>query len=41
VKTKEVDSLRFSDRDLNVIGTLERGQYGVVRLPWLPLGVVY
>jgi hypothetical protein len=29
-RTKEVERLRFSDKDLNVIGTLERGQFGVV-----------
>ena len=30
-KTKELDSLRFGDRDLDVVGTLEYGQFGVVR----------
>lgn len=29
-KTTEVDALRFSDKDLNVVGTLEYGQYGVI-----------
>lgn len=32
-KTTEVDALRFSDKDLNVVGTLEYGQYGVVNNP--------
>ncbi|KAJ3865682.1 kinase-like protein [Lentinula novae-zelandiae] len=30
VKTAEVDEIRFQDRDLQVLGTLEYGQYGVV-----------
>lgn len=30
VKTTEVDALRFQDKDLAVVGTLEYGQYGVV-----------
>ncbi|KAJ3848257.1 kinase-like protein [Lentinula lateritia] len=30
VKTTEVDETRFQDRDLQVLGTLEYGQYGVV-----------
>ncbi|EPT01208.1 hypothetical protein FOMPIDRAFT_1120784 [Fomitopsis schrenkii] len=29
-KTTEVDDLRFTDKDLDVVGTLEYGQYGVV-----------
>ncbi|EPQ52006.1 kinase-like protein [Gloeophyllum trabeum ATCC 11539] len=29
-KTKEVDSLRFTDKDLQLLGTLEYGQFGVV-----------
>lgn len=29
-KTAEVDTLRFTDKDLDVVGTLEYGQYGVV-----------
>jgi len=29
-KTKELDALRFKDRDLSVVGTLEFGQFGVV-----------
>lgn len=28
--TIKIDSLRFSDRDLSVLGTLDRGQFGVV-----------
>lgn len=31
-KTIEIDTLRFQDKDLNVIGTLEYGQFGVVCL---------
>ena len=31
-KTIEIDALRFQDKDLNVIGTLEYGQFGVVCL---------
>ncbi|KAJ4500117.1 kinase-like domain-containing protein [Lentinula lateritia] len=30
VKTAEVDEIRFQDRDLQVLGTLEYGQYGVI-----------
>ena len=30
-KTIEVDNLRFTDKDLSVIGTLEYGQFSVVR----------
>ena len=30
-KTTEIDSLRFSDKDLDLVGTLEYGQFGVVR----------
>ena len=29
-KTAEIDTLRFTDKDLDVVGTLEYGQYGVV-----------
>ncbi|KAI0083854.1 kinase-like domain-containing protein [Irpex rosettiformis] len=29
-KTSEIDKVRFGDRDLHVLGTLEYGQYGVV-----------
>ncbi|KAF8803474.1 kinase-like protein [Phlegmacium glaucopus] len=29
-KTTEIDALRFQDKDLNVIGTLEYGQFGVI-----------
>ncbi|KAI0369843.1 kinase-like protein [Pilatotrama ljubarskyi] len=29
-KTTEVDSLRFSDKDLDLVGTLEYGQFGVI-----------
>ncbi|KAG2110136.1 kinase-like protein [Suillus clintonianus] len=29
-KTAEIESLRFSDRDLVVLGTLEHGQFGVI-----------
>ncbi|KAI0076586.1 kinase-like protein [Panus rudis PR-1116 ss-1] len=29
-KTTQVDSLRFSDKDLSVVGTLEYGQFGVI-----------
>ena len=29
-KTIEIDALRFHDKDLNVIGTLEYGQFSVV-----------
>lgn len=39
-KTVEVDSLRFNNRDLEVIGTLEYGQFGVVEL-WLSVGQKY
>jgi hypothetical protein len=31
-KTVEIDTLRFQDKDLDVVGTLEFGQYGVVSL---------
>jgi hypothetical protein len=30
-KTIEVDKLRFTDKDLSVIGTLEYGQFSIVR----------
>ena len=29
-KTIEIDSLRFTDKDLTLVGTLEYGQFGVV-----------
>ncbi|KAI0741377.1 kinase-like domain-containing protein [Daedaleopsis nitida] len=29
-KTSEIDSLRFTDQDLDLVGTLEYGQYGVI-----------
>ncbi|KAG8221471.1 hypothetical protein J3R82DRAFT_1678 [Butyriboletus roseoflavus] len=29
-KTIKIDSLRFTDKDLVVLGTLDRGQFGVV-----------
>jgi len=29
-KTREIDDLRFRDKDLDVVGTLEHGQFGVV-----------
>jgi len=31
-KTTEVDGLRFNDKDLETVGTLEYGQFGVVRV---------
>lgn len=31
-RTRELDELKFGDRDLDVIGTLEYGQFGVVRI---------
>lgn len=31
-KTIKIDSLRFSDKDLVAIGTLDHGQFGVVRI---------
>lgn len=31
-KTIKIDSLRFTDKDLVVLGTLDRGQFGVVCL---------
>ncbi|KIM59924.1 hypothetical protein SCLCIDRAFT_1217373 [Scleroderma citrinum Foug A] len=30
--TIKIDSLRFSDRDLSVLGTLDRGQFGVIEV---------
>lgn len=30
-KTTDVDALRFQDQDLDTVGTLEYGQFGVVR----------
>jgi hypothetical protein len=32
-KTIEIDALRFQDKDLASVGTLEYGQFGVVCLP--------
>ena len=29
-KTTEVDAIRFQDKDLHNLGTLERGQFGIV-----------
>lgn len=29
-KTTEIDALRFQDKDLDIVGTLEYGQFGVV-----------
>ncbi|KAL4263518.1 non-specific serine/threonine protein kinase [Pleurotus pulmonarius] len=29
-RTAEIDSLRFQDKDLNVVGTLDRGQFGLI-----------
>ncbi len=29
-KTTEIDSLRFTEKDLDLVGTLEYGQFGVV-----------
>lgn len=29
-RTSQIDELKFGDKDLNVVGTLEYGQYGVV-----------
>ncbi|OBZ66696.1 Serine/threonine-protein kinase MRCK alpha [Grifola frondosa] len=29
-KTTEIDSLRFSDKDVDIVGTLEYGQFGVI-----------
>lgn len=34
-KTTEVEELRFGDKDVDVVGTLEYGQYGVVSPPKL------
>jgi hypothetical protein len=31
-KTTEVDGLRFNDKDLETVGTLEYAQFGVVRV---------
>ena len=30
-RTSEIDTLRFTNKDLKVLGTLEYGQFGVVR----------
>lgn len=30
-KTTEIDTIRFQDKDLSKVGTLEFGQFGVVR----------
>ena len=32
-KTIQIDSLRFGDKDLALVGTLEFGQFGVVSHP--------
>ena len=32
-KTVEIDKLRFTDKDLDTLGTLDRGQFGVVSFP--------
>ncbi|CCM00758.1 uncharacterized protein FIBRA_02798 [Fibroporia radiculosa] len=41
-KTTQIDSLRFSDGDLDVVGTLEYGQYGVIDVVTCKLdGCVY
>lgn len=37
-KTIQIDSLRFSDRDLDLVGTLEYGQFGVVSLSSILFG---
>lgn len=29
-KTTEIEELKFGDKDLTVLGTLEFGQYGIV-----------
>ena len=31
-RTTEIDAIRFQDKDLEVVGTLEYGQFGVVSL---------
>ena len=40
-KTIEIDALRFQDKDLNVIGTLEYGQFGVVCLFFIHSSVTF
>lgn len=30
-RTTQIEELKFGDNDLSVLGTLEYGQYGVVR----------
>ena len=35
-KTSEIEKVRFGDKDLHVLGTLEYGQYGVVSSRLLP-----
>ncbi|KZT07479.1 kinase-like protein [Laetiporus sulphureus 93-53] len=39
-KTNQVDTLRFSDKDLNMLGTLEYGQYGIVLIFYSQIDVV-
>jgi hypothetical protein len=34
-KTREVDSIRFGEIDLSILGTLDRGQFGAVRTLYL------
>ena len=34
-KTTQIEDLKFGDKDLTVLGTLEFGQYGVVSRTWL------
>lgn len=45
-KTIQIDSLRFTDKDLDLVGTLEYGQFGVVSnislgysIVWPPLHI--
>ncbi|KAH9951165.1 kinase-like protein [Amylocystis lapponica] len=41
-KTAEIDALRFTDKDLDVVGTLEYGQFGVIDVVTCKLnGCVY
>ena len=40
-KTTEIDTLRFGDKDLDLVGTLEYGQYGVVSETCFIRGVIY
>ena len=34
-KTSQIEELKFGDKDISVVGTLEYGQYGVVSPPTL------